>query len=307
MGLIHFEGKPVEKLIEVISQAMGTLYKPRAIRKEADAKAYKIGVIERAKANAIAESKIIDLNLLDNIQNRIIHQETLKQNNIDNVIEIAAIQLSQEHQVSEEKVESDWTTRFFNIAEDISNAEMQNLWGRILAGETKKPNSFSLRTLEALKSLTKKEAEIFTKFAKLRLKVSNTYFIPLNDKIRLEKEFDITYSQILLLTELGLISSGSTLGLVFKSTEVPLEALYENGEIGILVKTAPNKVTTSTKILVFTTIGIELSNLITNETNFDYIEYACRALSTHYTKIIFGKLANEEGKTVIKHATEYNL
>ena len=95
MGLITFEGKPIEKLIEVISQGIGTLYKPRAIRKEAEAEAYKIGIIEKAKANAIAEGKIIDLELYENIQERILHQETRKQINIDNIAQIAANQLNQ--------------------------------------------------------------------------------------------------------------------------------------------------------------------------------------------------------------------
>ena len=39
INLIKLEGKPFEKLIEVISKGIGTLYKPRAIRKEADSKA----------------------------------------------------------------------------------------------------------------------------------------------------------------------------------------------------------------------------------------------------------------------------
>ena len=73
--------------------------------------------------------------------------------NIDNVTQIAAEQLSQEDFVSEEPVEEDWTTRFFNIVEDISDEEMQRLWGKILAGEVKQPKSYSLRTLELLKKI----------------------------------------------------------------------------------------------------------------------------------------------------------
>lgn len=52
-------GKPVEKLLELIGSAIGTVYKPKAIRNEADAKAYEIRVIENAKALAKAESSLI--------------------------------------------------------------------------------------------------------------------------------------------------------------------------------------------------------------------------------------------------------
>ena len=127
MGLITFKGKPIEKLIEVISQGIGTIYKPRAIRKEAEAEAYKIEIIERAKAKSAVEGKMIDLELYENIQQRLIYQESIKQINIDNITQIAANQLLHETEISDEKVERDWTTRFFKIAEDISDEEMQNL------------------------------------------------------------------------------------------------------------------------------------------------------------------------------------
>jgi hypothetical protein len=52
MSIIKISGKPLEKLIEVISKGVGTLYKPTEIRKTAEAEAYKIEVIETAKARA---------------------------------------------------------------------------------------------------------------------------------------------------------------------------------------------------------------------------------------------------------------
>lgn len=39
---------PFTKLIEVVSDGIGTLYPPRHIRKGADARAYEIGTIEKA-------------------------------------------------------------------------------------------------------------------------------------------------------------------------------------------------------------------------------------------------------------------
>ena len=71
VALIKIDGKPFEKLIEVVSNGIGTLYRPRAIRQEADAKAYEIKVIEKAKNEAIAEGKLIEAENLSRINDRL--------------------------------------------------------------------------------------------------------------------------------------------------------------------------------------------------------------------------------------------
>ena len=60
-------------------------------------------------------------------------------------------------------MDKDWFTRYFNIVQDISNEDIQDLWAKLLAGEIKQPGSFSYRTLETLKNMTTDEAELFTK------------------------------------------------------------------------------------------------------------------------------------------------
>ncbi|MCW2119864.1 DUF2806 domain-containing protein [Flavobacterium sp. 7A] len=309
MGLIKFEGKPIEKLIDVISQGIGTLYKPRSIRKEAEAEAYKIVIIEKAKANALAEGKLIDLELYENIQERIIHQETRKQLNIDNIAQIAANQLNQEEEVSNENVENDWTTRFFNIAEDISDEEMQNLWGRILAGEIKQPKSFSLRTLELLKNLSKEEAEIFTKFSNLKLVVGNTSMVFNQDNGKfLEDEFGIKFTDRLLLTELGLLSSENNLEFSFYATEQNNRMdVIEYGNKAIVLNRPENTPKQAIQVLVFTKAGIELSKLIEQETNVNYIKKICPNFVQQNVKIEYGDLVKlPNGQVLLLNKTEFN-
>ena len=79
--------------------------------------------------------------------------------------------------MSSDNVDEDWITRFFNIVEDISNEQMQNLWGRILSGEIKQPSTYFLRTLEILRNISPSEAEIFRKVAELALKSEGKSFI----------------------------------------------------------------------------------------------------------------------------------
>lgn len=65
-----------------------------------------------------------------------------KQNNIDNVVSFAAQTISTQSSVSEESVDNDWVTRFFDSVADVSSEEMQMIWGKILAGEVNEPGSF---------------------------------------------------------------------------------------------------------------------------------------------------------------------
>lgn len=300
-----FSGKPIEKLIEVVSDGIGTLYRPRAIRKEADAEAYKIKVIEKAKTEADAESKLIEYGMMDSIEEKIVYRERKKQGNIENIIDLAAEELEQDSKVNSENVDADWSTRFFNIVEEISNEEMQKLWGKILSGEVKQPGSFSLRTLELLKSLTKKEAEIFTKFVQLNVRHSKGYFIPYLDQNTFEEYFDIPYSEILLMYEIGLLSSGPNIGLHFPALGLPATILYEFGETGIHVTTAAHNMPNSIAILSLTQIGLELSKLIPIERNEKNIMYICKALTTPYTKIILGKMVNTDGQIKLQDVFEY--
>jgi hypothetical protein len=49
-------------------------------------------------------------------------------------------------------------------AQDVSDEQMQSLWGRILAGEVAAGGSFSRRALAAVRLLSKEEANTFTRF-----------------------------------------------------------------------------------------------------------------------------------------------
>ena len=58
----------------------------------------------------------------------------------------------------ERAVDDDWIFRWRDAASMVSSQELQEVWGRALAGEIKSPGSCSLRTLEFLKHLSHGEA-----------------------------------------------------------------------------------------------------------------------------------------------------
>ena len=85
---------------------------------------------------------------------------------------------------------------------------MQKLWGKVLAGEIKQPGSFSLRTMDTLKNISRDEAELFINVIQFAIKYNQTYFIMSENQIHSKIEFDeVSFKQLLDLQEIGLISA----------------------------------------------------------------------------------------------------
>ncbi len=308
IDLIKFNEKPFDKLIDVISQGTGTLYQPRETRNEAESKAYEIEVIKKAKLKALAEGKKFEAATYLRIQERILFNEVERQQNIDDVAEIAADQLKNVKNISKEPVDKDWSKRFFNIVQDISDEEMQIIWGRILAGETKLPKSYSLRTLEFLKKLSKTDAEVFNKFAHIRIKSSDKNFIYNPKDDFLEKEFGISFSDKLLMIELGLLVDKHSLefSLCATADDQEINALHYGDKAIILYRDreVPRQ---AIKVLVFTKIGLELSKLIPQKFNLNYTELICSKFKHESVYIEYGDFISlPDNRFRLINKTQYN-
>lgn len=147
----------IEKLVETISNATGLT--ARGIRKNADAESY--AAIKKAATET--EVELLKLQGEEKIAQYVLERNKQKVENVEEIFSKAKRQFAPDEQVSEEPVEKDWMNRFLNIAEEISDEEMQDIWGRVLAGEIKKPKSYSLRTLEVLRNMSKDEASLLLK------------------------------------------------------------------------------------------------------------------------------------------------
>ena len=222
---------PCEKLISAAQCAIGKAYEPRYIKRMAEAKAYEIRQVSQAMAEssdvpisydkgAIAMDTTDFDELVKRTQNRLAYQELRKQTNIESVLSNSYIELENEPPVTDDPIDQDWLIRFFNSVEDISNEQMQCLWGKILAGEIKQPNSFSMRTLNILKNLTQREAELFTHLSPYiftcpgnNQKSIVDYFIPFLDSLgdnELSK-YQIPFPDILTLSEAGIITHNTNI------------------------------------------------------------------------------------------------
>ena len=187
-SLININTDGLAKLGEVISFALGGT--ARGERKMAEAKAYATELEARTK-NKVA---LIEAQGQEALANYVAAKESRKLRNTMAVIEKAQSHFTEGEKVSDEPVDEGWKNRFFDIVEEISDEELREIWGRVLSGEVKKPKSYSLRTLEVLRNLTKEEAAIIVKAAPFVMKGDSLYAAS-----------PLTIEEILTLKEIGII------------------------------------------------------------------------------------------------------
>lgn len=90
------------------------------------------------------------------VDRRLRMQQERQQLNLERIIELST-DYAPEY-VAEREVDSDWFHHYCELALNISNAAMQQLWAKILACEIAEPGQFSLKTLYVLKQMSHKEA-----------------------------------------------------------------------------------------------------------------------------------------------------
>ena len=151
----------LDKLVETIANATGLTALGTIMNAHGEAKAQ--AYLAKRKALTDAEVEILRLQGEEKVAQYVLARNKQKVENVEEVVSKAKQQFTADEQVSEEPVEKDWMARFLNIAEEISDKDMQDIWGRILAGEIKKPKSFSLRTLEVMRNMSKDEALLLMK------------------------------------------------------------------------------------------------------------------------------------------------
>lgn len=301
--------QPLTKLVETVSSGIGTLYKPIHNRRMAKAKTFEMQLISSTINNNLQlPMKYEDGNitidssnaneLVQRAQNRFLFQEMKKQQNIESVINRAASELSAVASVSDIPVDEDWISEFFNCVANISNPQMQILWGKILAGEVENPGQFSRRTLDSLKKLTQKEAELFKNISRFVLSCplefeynveTNDYFVPAHRSIT--QKYNITFPDIIILSDAGLLSYDNSISA---GPDLPICGtgyLYYRGYPAIeFINHREEPITLYRHVYLLTSVGKELLSAIINTTTNpqNLMEYLEDCKNIYCTDEIFG-------------------
>ena len=250
----------LHKLQKVVADAFGLT--ARGIKNNADAKAY-AAKVKAENENAIALIKARGkYELAEFIENK----EQLKFANVQSVCGCAEKELKSEESVSEKELDQDWVNRFFSIIEGISKPQVQELWGKILAGEIKNPGAFSFRTLETLKNISQEEALVFQRLSPL-------IFLPSRDAFFNK---DISIADKICLSDAGLIHPEELVKILtfpenqqkthFCISRTRALTFYTN-------KTTPQKI--KIPFYQLTRSGKELATLLPSVEDEEYIDALC--------------------------------
>ncbi|GAA6204692.1 MULTISPECIES: TIGR03899 family protein [Thalassotalea] len=204
-----------------------------------------------------------------------------KQQNLEHIIQ-RAIQYCSDEEVAD-RADQDWFNNFINLAEDVSNKTMQDLWAKILAGEISSPGSFSLKSLQAFKTMSINEAKLLAKACAIAIKdqsnksmriisgasqtpgLFNFFSKDREHRINLSP-FGLSYAELLTLadnhlifiqeTETAPIAAGENISFVFNGINLSLKA---------------NKNNSLLTFYKFTPIGTELAQLIADNPEKKYL------------------------------------
>lgn len=188
---------------------------------------------------------------------------------------------------SDREVDQDWLERWEEAAERASTKEAQQLWARVLAGESRAPGTFSQRTLSFLKDLDKDSGQLIERMAVFvfpgrkgaTLARLDTFYdargLSIVDRLELEHLGVIIGASTIVGTLGWYVESNSRI----ESTEEYFGAFtYQDRQLIQIVTSGPSKPQISTYGI--TPLGREVMHLITPE--FD--PSLAAALATEFKK-----------------------
>lgn len=269
----------LDKLVETIADATGLTALGKIMNAKGEAKAEALLSKKRAETNA--EVEILKIQGQEKIAQYVLARNNQKVENVEDVLSKAEQQFSPEEKVSNEPVDKDWMARFLDIAEEVSDENMQEIWGRVLAGEIKKPKSYSLRTLEVLRNLSKEEATLITKISNFQVALD----------LLCTDDFALGFMDQITLDDIGIICGEE----LIRTYTVPSSgkfvfALNKQTQINVY---APIGTKFDFKGYRMTRAGMEIMGLIQEHNYADfYANLSKHIKSNGATKVTINKIIN---------------
>mgnify|MGYP003887658151 CR=1 FL=1 len=234
-----------------------------------------VRLLNAPSENIDAQGRIeptIDLTgLATAVSNNDFSESVRKEANVAKSILIAEDILDQDQQEpSETPIDDDWIYSWRDYAGRVSSEELQDLWGRILAGEVKQPGTYSMRTLEFLKGLSKSEAELISKAA--RFVIDGRIY---REKEKFLEGEGIYFSSLLYLQDIGILSGVEALGLTttYKTQDQNkyFKGLIASNKI-ILIEHEDKNKTVEANVYLLTRVGAEILRLASFGVHADYLD-----------------------------------
>ncbi|WP_374274153.1 DUF2806 domain-containing protein [Brevundimonas sp.] len=210
-------------------------------------------IVEAAALKAAADPTLVDRAL-----NNFLADTLRRQENKDAITQTAEELLSQnqpeQSEIDPGDPDPDWLNVFEAHAERASGENLRLLWGKILAGEIRRPGSFSLSTLRFLSELDHSLAKKFNKYA---------LFIE-GDMMYIPKKKDQTsIREIAELEEAGLVV-GASAGYSNTLQSPGGELKFRRGSCIVFIKTSGQESFKASGLMV-TRVTKEIKSLVTSD------------------------------------------
>lgn len=275
-ALIPSAVRALDRLVGAAVDIPVAWFEQQSAKINAKTESYKL--VEASIAAAVASGAGTDPDMVQRAMNTLVRKEYRKQLNREAVAAAMVEDLRDSAGSSSDTVstppaslDEDWLNVFERFAEDASSDRLQGLWGRVLAGEVRKPGKFSTRTLRFLSEFSQADALIFEEFTK-------DVFGPAAPKALVIPAERKDIRPLMDLEASGLIQGASGLGL---QRTINLDqngnGFVVEGDLCLVFRGEPNSYITQ-EIIPLTALGQELLALVVSRKPFDCAKAVAFAL-----------------------------
>jgi hypothetical protein len=173
------------------------------------------------------------------------------------------------------EIDEDWLNLFARLAEDKSSAKLQQLFGKILSGEVRRPGSYSLRTLQILALISTPDAERVSRLMSYSLDMAMVPFEEGADGCP-------TTADRLFLEELGLAGHPNKFGGMVRTTSIPAgqtKLLMASKFAIVIINNSQNEIAFRVPCQLLTTPGRELAVIASPPpTDVDFLKKVARQM-----------------------------
>ncbi|MBQ4156657.1 MAG: DUF2806 domain-containing protein [Clostridia bacterium] len=169
----------------------------------------------------------------------------------------------------------DWINIYFESAKNTADPYMQKIWAKVLAKEMAEPGSFSFKTLDVLRNMSRNEFMQFDRLASIR---SRDMLIKYNNL----ENLGLSWPTLLRLKEFGLISLDGT-----------QQSIHINA-------------TQSTSLMIGTSHLIEIKNKQPSSTSLSIPCYVLTSSALELIPFTSAKCSNYNARRIANALTEYS-
>lgn len=219
---------------------------------------------------------IVDKELCERAAQRLVASEVNKQKNMEDVIQRADEILQNEPKIEQISAESDqgWVEDCLEGAGKAYNDDLKGYWAKLLAGEIKKPGTYSKRAILFVKSLSKEDADSIRKMCQYVVyNYDNTGAIILR-----YKPSDYSFDEISFLMELRLVNYNHQIVKQYRFDENDGFGFYRKKDVGLFIKIKRREY--DLPIYSFTELGKEIMTIIDDvDINRKYLKDFCKSIT----------------------------